>query len=350
MKKYRLNSVALLVAGVGSTTCVPTFQDDTSSINEVRVLAVRAEPAEPAPGQETQLFALVATPQDNQASSELRWSLCHQRRAPTEVGPVAQVCVTEFGSASDYLTPLGQGDEVQLAVPTDACRIFGPLPPPIATGESVAGRAAAPDQSGGFYQPVMVGLGDAASAPALSGVRLLCGGAGLAQADLVTFNRGYRPNQNPVLDELSVMLEGEKLDLEGTPRILAGATLQLKVAWAACPETSACGDGLCTAGENATECAEDCRSEPVGCTGAEHYLFADPQSKEVVEKIEGLEVSWFANAGTFKEAITDDSDTVNESVNEWTAPEGPGVVGLWIVVRDSRRGTTWKTLSFDVTQ
>jgi hypothetical protein len=260
--------------------------------------------------------------------------------------------VTDFGSDSDALLPLGEGSSVELSIPSDSCRRFGPLPPPVAGNETVSGQPTAPDQTGGYYQPVIVGFSGEPTEATLGSVRLLCGGAHVPQEELVKFNSGYRPNQNPKINAVTALLIDDKddgVELDGEDDIVAGATVEWTIHWAKCPEQSACGDGLCTAGENATVCAEDCRTEPVlGCTGAEQYLLADPVSKKVIEQRESIEVSWYATGGTFDFSTTDNEDVATESSNRWVAPAEPGKVQLWFVVRDSRRGTTWKNVTVNV--
>lgn len=332
--------------------CVPSFDDDTSRITSNRILGVRVEPAEPKPGSSAQLVALFAGPDaDDQPRTEvLIWNACSERRAPTEPGPVAQECVTQFGTSSDSLEALGQGARIEYQLPQNICRVFGPLPPPVDEGENVAGTPATADQSGGYYQPVLVGLDGASAESTLTAVRLLCGGANLPQDELITFNRGYRPNENPEVADLEATVDGqdEALDLKGG-EVAVGTKLSLTVGWAECPPESECGDGLCTIGENATDCAEDCRDEPIGCTGAERFLLADPETRRVVEQTEAIEVSWFATGGAFEASITDNNEQTTHSVNKWTAPAEPGLVRIWLVVRDSRRGTTWQELTLNVT-
>jgi len=352
LKTRRQRALLACSLGLPLLGCVPDFDDNTSQIETLRVLAIHADPAEPAPGEAVQLVALVAS-DETESPTTLSWSLCTARRPPTEAGPVAQKCLTDFGSESDALTALGEGENVDLSIPADSCRRFGPLPPPVEGNETVSGQPAAPDQTGGYYQPVVVGFSDEPTAPTLGSVRLLCGGANVPQEELVKFNSGYRPNQNPEVAEVTAQLiddeGGEGKELDWTDGIVAGAEVDWTIHWAECPEQAECGDGLCTAGENATLCADDCRTEPVvGCTGAETYLLADPVSKTVVEQREDIEVSWYATAGTFDLSTTDNDDVVTSSTNRWVAPTEPGQVKLWFVVRDSRRGTTWKNLTVNV--
>ena len=57
-------------------------------------------------------------------------------------------------------------------------------------------------------------------------------------------------------------------------------------------------------GENGTNCADDCRTDAVGCTGAEDYLLADVETRTAVPKREVVSVAWFSNAGRFANSVT----------------------------------------------
>jgi hypothetical protein len=56
-----------------------------------------------------------------------------------------------------------------------------------------------------------------------------------------------------------------------------------------------------------------------------------------------MSVSWFATDGTFEADRTGrgEEDEISAAPNRWTAPDQPGPVHLWIVLRDSRGGTAW---------
>ena len=61
------------------------------------------------------------------------WSL-----SPAELGPVAQSCIDEFSEHTSSLSYLGAGESIDAVVPEDACRVFGPIPPDAASGDSSA--------------------------------------------------------------------------------------------------------------------------------------------------------------------------------------------------------------------
>jgi hypothetical protein len=335
--------------GIGA--CVPEFDDDSSLLDRPRVLAVRAEPAEAKPGESVTLSALLAAPDADDADpAELEWELCVARKPLTELGPVTPACVTEFRTKSDALDPLGTGGEVALTLAADVCRQFGPLQPPPEPGSDVSGRAVDPDSTGGFYQPVMLGLSEVDEEPALAAVRIQCGAANLPQEELIELNQGYRPNENPEFAALELRVDDEVVEVTDAPvTVPVGETVEWNVRWAECPAENECGDGLCTAGENATECREDCQTDARGCTGAERYLNSDLETRTVIESTEELRVGWYATTGGFALAQTG-AEGGPEAVNEWIAPEEPGPVQVWVVLRDDRGGVAYRSVRVEVVE
>lgn len=324
--------------------CVPEFTDDVSQVEGFRVLAVRADPAEVPPGSQVSLSVLWAAPTGETVDEDdVDWGLCTQKKELTELGPVAPECLSAFASQkSEVLLHLGAGSQVETTVARDACRFFGPLAPPAEEGSTVSGRPADPDLTGGFYQPVLVGREEAT----VGSIRLLCGPSGLSVSELITFNRGYRPNEHPEFESVELRETGSSraIDPEQTLSVVAGEAIRFRSSWPLCPEQADCGDGLCTAGENSTDCAADCATDPVGCMGAESYLLADVESRSTAPQKEKLSVSWFTTEGTFESSVTDDSDDRGYTENVWTAPESPASLTLWLVLRDDRGGVSWRTV------
>ncbi len=66
---------------------------------------------------------------------------------------------------------------------------------------------------------------------------------------------------------------------------------------------------------------------------------------------ESLRVSWFATGGAFAHDVTGRAQTDTETFtqNVWTAPESPGPVYLWAVLRDDRGGVDFAAAEIDVT-
>lgn len=339
-----------IFAAFSALSCVPEFDDNVGLVDEFRVLAVRSDPAEAAPGSRVTLSVLWATPDGEAVSTDdVTWGLCRQRKELTEPGPVSPSCIAEFGDEeSEIIDYLGNGSAVDASLPSDGCRTFGPLAPPPQEGSTVPGRPVDPDLTGGFYQPVLVGE----SAAMLAGIRIKCGTPWLPGEELVAFNQGYRPNEHPDFARLE-RADGKdwsEVDLEAPLEVKVGDELRLRVTWAACPREPKCGDGLCTMGENGTNCADDCRTDAVGCTGAEDYLLADVETRTAVPKREVVSVAWFSNAGRFANSVTDDPDERDATENVWTAPDEAGTLGVWLVLRDDRGGVAWRSLEISVVE
>ncbi len=315
--------------------CIPELEDDTARITAPRVLAVRAVPAEAAPGDSVRLEALVASPEATRP--DVAWALCTARKPLTELGPVAAECLSGGAGAQ----PLGAGPGVTTLLPKDACRLFGSLRPEPKPGEP-AGRPVDPDPTGGYYQPVIATL---QGEETLGNVRLSCGLLAVPQAEALRYNGGYVRNQNPELEALT--LEGVEPAPPGSVHVEAGARITLHASWASCPEEPSCGDGLCTAGENATLCPEDCRGG-VGCSGAEVYLAYDAEQRRVVTRREALIVSWYVTAGELSERRTGAARGATSATTRWTAPRQAGVARLWAVLRDDRGGVAYREVEVQV--
>jgi hypothetical protein len=325
--------------------CVPTFSDETSQISERRVLAIRSEPAEPKPGASVTLHALLVDKEGElEDAGEVAWAFCLSRKPLTELGPIAPECLTKFGKETAEVPEIGVGENVIATIPSDACRRFGPLSPPLEPGQTVPGRAADPDTTGGFFQPILAGEDD----PVVSRVRLLCGPSGLPQSESVVFNQGYRPNEHPSPSELFVVRGKKRESIDGEIEVRRGDSLEFVAQFPSCPSEPDCGDGLCTAYENATVCPEDCAGEPVGCSGPEGYLYADPEQRATVLTREHLEIGWFSSGGRFELATTDDADEPGLVQNVWQAPERTGEMNVWLVVRDDRGGISWQAVRIRV--
>lgn len=321
--------------------CEPAFEEHLSLVERPRLLAIQTEPAEASPGDFITLRALVASP-DPSAVTSLDWAFCAERKPLTELGPINERCLQPSGPS---LLPLGSGDTIEAKLPSDVCRVFGPDRPAPKPGEP-AGRPVDPDPSGGYFQPFRLRLplssGDEYSS---ASVRTFCGLASATQEQTQSFAQAYRNNENPRVESLFIGETELSAASTGRPHsIPRGNTTPLRVQWPLCPRSSACGDGVCFPGEDATHCASDC-AKPQGCGGAESYIWFDPQDPRLALRREGLRVSWFATAGQFDQEHTGqgeyDDDTTS-STNRWTAPNFAAEVTLWVVIRDDRGGSGWE--------
>ena len=326
---------ALMMVG-----CLPEVGADLSRVDEPRILAVRAEPAEVAPGEPATFTALYADAGGELATAPLDWAFCTARRPLAELGPVNRTCLAAKGEA---LLPLGEGLSVGGAPPMDACRRFGPEPPTAEPGQPT-GRVVDPDLTGGYYQPLRILPPGEDSELSLLQLRLRCGLAGATQQQASEYRTRYKPNVAPAVAGLTA--DGAEA---AAVSVKAGTELALRVAWAVCPVEAVCGDGLCSLDESIDNCAGDC-TDSAGCSGAETYLRFDPITLELAESREAIGVAWFATDGTYTQARTGRAadELVATSDNAWTAPDAAGPVTLWVVLRDDRGAAGWRRVDVEV--
>lgn len=329
---------------LGAGACTTGVSVDLSVVDGPRLLAVAASPAEVEAGGEVELTALLVDASGPRADDALAWSLCTARRPLAETGPVATACLE---GASGAVDEIDVAPSVTATLPEDACRLFGPDPPPAEPGEP-QGRPVEPDRTGGYYQPVVV---DADGEQAVLAVRLDCGVAGATQAQAAELRRRHRANVPPRVESL-VQGRGDDarvLEDGAVLRVSAGETIDLRVRWSDCAQTPSCGDGACTLDEDVETCPDECELG-AGCGGAEWYARFDPIALAPVDTREAIGVAWYATGGEFDVARTGRAadDPARSSENAWTAPDEAGRVTIWIVLRDDRGAASWRTLVVDV--
>lgn len=335
--------IALFAAG----GCVPHLDVDESTVHAPRVLAIVAEPAESAPNlqQPIHYTALVADEHGVRSDLSLAWYQCLAQKPLAELGPISKECLH---NGSPKLAALGVGEAVEGTLPSNACSLFGPNPPPPVQGQP-AGRPVDADESGGYKLPLIVGLNsELGSEVVLYEQRITCGLANVSPDISVAFAQRYHGNQNPSLLALQVTGSSgtRSIGPNDTLDVAVNEQLALQVSWASCPASDVCGDGLCGPDETSTACAADC-TKPVGCGGQERYLDLDRERLELVVRRESLRVAWYATAGTYDQARTgaSDADLSAQSNNGWRAPPQPGPATLWVVLRDSRGGVGFRQLA-----
>jgi hypothetical protein len=270
--------------------CRPDAGTPLSLVDTPRILALRATPAEVAPGAPLALDAMVASP-DGDVVPSLDWSLCHSPRPLGSNEPVSPACLSL--AHVDYLAYAVPS--VMTTMPADACQLFGPDLPP-STPDQPDPRPVAADSTGGWYQPYRADLADAL---VVGLARVRCNLSGASVDVALQFRMKYVPNTNPQPDPLAI----------------DGATIQAGVAT---PITVTWPDGT-----------------------AEPYPVYDVSTQTLVPHRESLRVSWFSTAGTFTDERTGraDDDPATDSTNQLTAPAG--TVFVWAVVRDDRGGVGW---------
>lgn len=297
--------------------CAPTLDDPGARVTSRRVLAVRFEPAEAAPGEALRVTALVADPRGG-ADPVVRWSWCDARPSLSSLAPASTRCLVD----GPWQRPAGEGTTASTTMPTAACSTFGPDPPDTAQGDDA--RPVDPDATGGYQVPLRV-VADAATS--LGFARVKCNLAGVTREQSVAWARRYRTNANPVFEAIE-RVEGATVTAIAEGAVVAvrpGARVTLRVRWPACSGDAACG-------------------------GAERYARFDPVTREIVEGREAMRVSWYTSDGDVRDVRTgrDRDDLARESDNVFTAPGAAGDVTLWVVLRDERGGVAWTTLRLRV--
>jgi hypothetical protein len=281
---------AVVLAASGA--CAPDLGNKDSLVTRVRVLAIKGEPAEAAPGDDVAYSVLVASPDGTVTGAAIAWATCAAPKPLGENDVVPAACLDD--GHGDDVRPLGVGTSASAfgaSLPADACALYGPETP---SGDF---RPRDPDVTGGYYQPVRASL---ASDAAIHLQRVACKLAN-APADVATeFAKRYVKNANP------------HLDVAFPARVASGQRVELTASF--------------------------------GADGAESYVVFDPASQSVAVRRESLRVSWFSSAGTFDADRTGRTaeESATSSTNGWVAPKASGpdalVVHLWVVVRDSRGG------------
>jgi hypothetical protein len=301
----RLHQIMVLTALAALAGCQPDFGQPLSLVTGTRILAVRGQPAEAAPGALVSFDVLAASPDGTIAAPPLSWALCDQPKPLTDNNVVADACL-------GALPPIGAPAPTTITlVPDDACRLFGPDTPPSTPGQPAL-RPRDPDATGGYYQPIRATW---TGTVAFGLERLRCNLAGASLAIAEEFQMRYTSNQNPQLTPLVAADEGQPVALDALP---AGRKITFTVGWtAASPES---------------------------------YPVLDPASQTLVDHREAMRVSWFATSGAFAEERTgrDETDPALTTSDDWTAPANPGPAHLWVVLRDSRGGVDFASYQLTV--
>jgi hypothetical protein len=286
----------LLLAG-----CAPKMGNPASLITRERIIGVRAEPAEAAPGNLVQYSTLVVSPSGSVEAQDLSWSLCNLRKPVAENTPVSQACLT------DDLAQSAQGASASIQTPSSACSNFGPLAPPSRNGTL---RPSDPDASGGYYQPIRPDLG---AEQAIFRERLSCGLAGASLAMSQDFRARYTANQNPTLVSLSALLGETPVSLDALP---ASQGVRLVATWSR--------------------------------DSAESYPVFDSVSQTIADHREALWLSWFATAGAFDDSLTGGREGDTATEDTWQSPAEAEVVLLWLVLHDSRGGADFASYTLTI--
>jgi hypothetical protein len=277
---------------LATATCIPSLGPGDSLITSTTILAIRAVPAEAAPGTSVTFSAFVVDPSGTVAAPRIVWDFCTAPLPLTEDNVVSNACL---GAGS--IVAAGFGGTTTTNTPAKGCSIFGP--------DEIQGgyRPPDPDGTGGYYQPLRADLADAPTAFELARIR--CDLADASASAVSAFTAAYKLNLNPTLLPVTAMVNDAAAPLTAIP---AGATVTLVASWPA--------------------------------SSAETFAYYDPVSATVTTQRESMQVAWYSTAGALETEATGraSTDLATTSTNTWTAPSAPGNSHLFVVLRDSRGG------------
>jgi hypothetical protein len=284
-----------------AAACRPELDDRPWLITRPAILGWKAEPPEAPPGATVTLQVVALDPAgpldagDAPDITATTWTLCHTPKPVGESRAVAADCLAPAPA------PDATGDPVTLAIPADACRLFGPDVPQPLPG-APATRPRDPDATGGYYQPIALAL-DGALAVGLARVTCDLPDASLAVAR--AFQDAYHANQNPALTGLAFAVDGAPADPSALP---PGARVTVTAAWQA--------------------------------GSAESFPVYDRASRAIVDEQEALAAAWFATGGQLDRGAAQVTDpSVLSTATTWLAPPDPGAFEVVLVLRDSRGGS-----------
>jgi hypothetical protein len=317
--------------------CKPEFDNRNSQVMGMRILAVQSEPPEAPPrddqGMDVKIHykALVVDQAGPRPDAPVDWAYCTLPKPTSELNDTTIFC---FYPYANWIKPFGTpGTEETGTLPgdpsTNGCNQFGPDVPNI-PGQPPS-RPADPDATGGYYQPLRLLLNTGAEySYNLAQTRLRCNLPGATSDVVKAYGLRYKVNTNPILDRVVAFTVARPAGVDvfegGDPLVVGvGEAVVIAAEWAACATP--------------------------GCTGAEPYVHFDLSSRTLVDRFESLRVSWFSPTGQFKDDRTGRSEeeaATTQTDNIWTAPASPGSTFMWLVVRDSRGGVSWRSFAIDV--
>lgn len=287
--------VALALAAAACAGCRNAF-DPASFVDKLRLLAVKAEPPELAPGATTKLTATWANPGGSPPA--IHWSACLEAPPPASGQAVNPDCVFADGGAP--MADFGDGESVTATMPMLAPTMLG-----------------LPDQTNGFYLQVRAQLdADGNDLIGFYGLRLY---VGALLPDMPP------PNQNPVLT-----------GIYHVPSADAGAEDQ-----------TALDDAMPLEVHDGDEVPLRALVTP---ESAEPYVVydGDPRTTPPRMVTETIRMSWYTTAGEFTNDVTgvDKPDTTLKLDKHLPLPNS--TIDLWVVARDERGGVDvlHRTLAF----
>jgi len=306
---------AILAASI-ALGCKPSVGQAPSLITDYTLLAVMGEPPEAKPGDTVTYSYLLAAPPPVGTVSDptAGWDVCLTPKPPAENNSVASACDPPTPGTTPGLT-------FSTPIPTNACQLFGPIAPPVQAGKPAI-RPRDPDSTGGYYLPVRVKFSDLTTGDVAGFAfeRIGCGLANAAISVVNDYNKSYQANNDPGIAGTDlVAVSGTRTNLDTVqPTVAPGESVDFVATFT---------DG-----------------------SAETFPVLAPGGDALVDQRESLHLSWFATSGSFVHDRTGvaSTDVATSTTNTWKAPNEAMTVFVWLVLRDSRGGTAFKSYQLTV--
>ena len=318
MEQSKYAFLLALAATSFTLGCKPAVGKAPSLITDYALLAVIGEPPEAKPGDNVTYSYLLASPSGTVDDNTAGWDVCATPKPPAENNSVASACNPPTPGTNPGLT-------FDSVMPTDACQLFGPIAPPVQAGKPAI-RPRDPDATGGYYLPVRVKFSDVATGE-IAGFafeRISCNPANANGPVIQDYKTQYQANTDPGIASTDlVSSSGARTTLDTAAQPVAvspGETVEFEAAFSA--------------------------------GSAETFPVIAPGGDRLNPQTESLHMSWFATAGSFvhdRTGVASD-ETATATTNSWKAPVETMDVHLWLVLRDSRGGTAFKSYTIHVGQ
>lgn len=285
--------LALTMSGACSDKEAVVLQP-ASFVDKLRVLAIKAEPPEAAPGEIISLTALVADPLENRRNTGHLWVMCD----PSVEGELGNACAQQDTLRSFDLEALPEGVNI---FPLFFNFAFYRAP------WGILDQLEEEERRRGMTATVLLVAWEGGSQEQLQDPSIL---KQLAIKRIRIADPQEAPNRNPVLE--AVTINGQPFGETDEPRVKAGGTITLSA----------------SSTEDSVEVFE--RVLPDGT---------------VVEQSEQNVFSWYTRGGRFTQGLEYSSRTESGAPIGLELPElgtqPDDRLHIWVVLRDARGGTDW---------
>lgn len=330
----RASLLGLAAFGLSLTACLETLPEPWL-IDDLRVLAVRAEPPEVQPGQSVALDALVVDPLNRPLS--YAWYACIApdlgtgffsgasetsssggRGTGLSQDPYGDSCILRYEAGERWAVKLGEAPTATLEVPVDLFDTQDALKDAYGLSEDLV----IPDDVEAFF------LGIA--------------GLNYRVTLVVEYDGGRVETQKRVNIALDLGLENNRPNTNPPAPVLHVADRALDID--APTQVEAPPDGRCFSATAPLLTGKTYRLWPTNIQDPLTYLvlLAGTTSGEALEILENEEVTFFSFFTTKGRLDKEDTKSSAAPFNDWRIrTEDAGPADFWVVARDGRGGISW---------